>query len=297
MNATGKRRKNKQKMVIIIAFLFVPVILLVMFTYYPAFKLFQLSFTNWDGMRPYLEYTGFKNYIDIFTDSESLTVFTHNFAHVIVMLAYTALALYLAIILDGQIKARNFFKSIIFMPYILNGVAVAFMFSYLYDFQNGPLNILLRSTGLGKYAIKWLGNGYYINFSLALIGSWMYLGFVMVIFLGGLQSVSRELYEAASIDGANFFQNIRYITIPGIKRVIELMLFLGFSGALQAYFQPFVITHGGPAGMSDTFVSRTLIVAFDYQNFGKASAMGVLLIFIILAVVGVQRKVIRYEVE
>ncbi|URZ18272.1 carbohydrate ABC transporter permease [Clostridium felsineum] len=278
-----------QKRVLIIAFLVVPVFLMLLFSYYPAVKLFQQSFTNWDGVSPTYKYIGFKNYISVFTDTSSLKALLNNGAYLVGMFIQTAIALYLAIILNAKLKARNFFKSIVFMPYVLNGVAVAFMFNYIYDYNKGPLNVLLKSIGLGNYVVHWLPNSYFINISLAIIGVWQYTGLSMVLFLGALQSIPNDIYEAASLDGANFFQTVRYIIIPNIKRVLELVLFTGISGSLQAYFQPYVITKGGPAGMSDTFVTKLLSVAFQFQNFGKASAMSVVLLLFVVALIGVQK--------
>jgi raffinose/stachyose/melibiose transport system permease protein len=289
----GDKRYSFQKISVIVMFLFLPLTLLAVFIYYPAFKLFELSFTDWDGIRSCYEYVGLDNYIDIFTDGESIKTFYHNIAYVVAMFVELALALYVAIIIDGKIKARNFFKSVVFMPYILNGVAVAFMFSYVYDYSNGLLNVLLESIGISP--VRWLGTNYYINFSLAFISVWRFTGLNMVIFLGALQSISKEWYEASDIDGASFFQKIRFITIPSIKRVIELTLFLGINGAMRAFFEPFVITHGGPAGKSHTFVTKTLQIAFEFNNFGKASAMGVVLLIIIFTIISIQRKVLNKE--
>ena len=286
---------RNQKKVIIIAFLAIPLLFLIVFGYYPAFKLLQLSFTDWDGASPNIKYVGISNFIDVFKDTDTLKTLANNGAYFIVAIIQLVIALYLAIVLDGKIRGKNFFKSVVFMPYILNGVAIAFLFSYLYDFQNGPLNILLRRLGMS--GIHWLGEGYSINFSLALIGLWRYTGFCMVIFLGALKSIPKALYEAANIDGANFFQTIRYITIPGIRRVIEINLLLAINGAMQAYFEPFVITKGGPAGRSDTFVTSTLKIAFDYHNFGKASAMAVVLLVIIMLIILIQRRFLRIEEE
>ncbi len=284
---------NRQKIFIATAFLIVPVILLIVFSFYPAVKLFEFSFSDWDGVRPYYNYVGFSNYVDLFKDMNTWRTLSNNFAYIVIMLVQIVMALYFAIILDTNIRGRNFFRSMIFVPYILNGVAVAFMFNYMYDFNSGPINMILKNIGLGQYAIRWLGDGYYINFSLALIALWKYMGFNMVIFIGALQSLPQELYEASRIDGANFYHNIRYIIIPNIKSVIEMSIFLGLNGALQAFSEAWIITKGGPAGRSATFITSTLDIAFKYQNFGKASAMGVMLLLIILAVVLVQKKYLR----
>jgi raffinose/stachyose/melibiose transport system permease protein len=290
-----KMSLKNQKKVIIVTFLIIPLLFLVVFGYYPAFKLLQLSFSDWDGASLTMKYIGFSNFIDVFKDSDTMKTMTNNCAYLIVALIQLIFALYLAVVLDGKIRAKNFFKSVVFMPYILNGVAIAFLFNYLYDYQSGPLNILLRSLGLN--GVHWLGESYSINFSLAFIGLWRYTGFCMVIFLGALQSIPRALYEAANIDGANFFQTLRYITIPGIKRVIEINILLAINGAMQAYFEPFVITKGGPAGRSDTFITSTLNIAFQFHNFGKASAMAVVLLVVILLIIIIQRRFLRIKGE
>jgi raffinose/stachyose/melibiose transport system permease protein len=166
------------------------------------------------------------------------------------------------------------------------------MFSYLYNFNDSPVNFLVRGLKLGD-GITFLADNYRINFSLAFISMWRFTGFGMVVFLSALQSIPDELYESASLDGANFGHHLRYITIPGIKRMIGLMLFLGFNGCLQVFFEPLVITRGGPGGLSETWVTKTISIAFMFHNFGKASAMGVILLGIIFTVIGIQRLVSR----
>lgn len=292
-----RQKQDFKKLLTIFGFLFIPLILIAMFSYYPLFKLFQLSFTNWNGATSFFEYVGVENYKTIFSDGEIFATLKNNLAYAIISIVQIALGLYLAIILNGRLRARNFFKSVIFMPYIINGVAVAFMFNFMYDYQNGPINLILRNMGLEVLTVRWLGNNYFINFSLAFINLWRFLGFTMVIFLGALQSIPNELYEAADIDGANFFHKVRFITLPGIKRVIELNLILGINGSLQVFFEPFVITNGGPGGMSETFVTKSLKMAFNFQNFGVASSMGVVLLIIILLIVGAQRFIVQEEIE
>lgn len=279
---------------LLIGFLIIPLLLLVVFSFYPALQLFHLSFVQWNGYDPEMSFVGFDNFIDVFTDSMVTMTLGNSMAYFVMLLFQTLLALYLAVILDGQIRARNFFRTVNFMPYILNCVAVAFMFSYMYNFNDSPINYLVRSFKLGG-GITFFADNYLINFSLAFISMWRFTGFNMVIFLSALQSIPAELYESASLDGAHFFQHIRYITIPSIKRIIGLMLFLGFNGCLQVFFEPMVITQGGPGGLSETWVTKTISIAFRYQNFGKASAMGVVLLLIIFGVLGIQRLFVRGE--
>lgn len=284
-----------QKKIVIVSFLIIPIAMLIIFSYYPAVKLFQYSFTNWDGLDPKLHYIGFKNYIELLHDKKALLAVVNNGAYLIVMFIQTALAIYLAIILNGKLRGRNFFKSVLFLPYILNGVAVAFMFNYLYDANKGPINQFLSTFGL--HITSFFPANYMGNFSLAFISMWMYTGFNMVLILGALQSIPNDIYEAASIDGAGFFQTAIYITIPNIKSILEYLLFTGISGSLQAYFQVYVMTNGGPAGKTDTFVTKSLYLAFNDNKYGKASAMSVMLLILVVVLIAIQKLALGKDEE
>lgn len=286
---------RRQKRIVLCLFLFLPLLLLAVFSLYPAAKLIELSFTNWDGIAPDYNYVGLRNYIKLFASPDVFRTLSHNFAYFCISIIQTCVGLYFAIVLNSKMRGRNFYKSSIFMPYILNGVAVAFMFSFMYNFETSPINQFLRWVGLEEYCIRWLDLGYFSNFSLAFIGFWKCTGFAMVVFLGALQSIPVDYYEAAELDGANFWQKTRYITFPHIKTVVELNLFLSINGALQAYYEPFIITKGGPAGATTTFVIETVETAFTYNRFGEASAMGVVLMAIVICVVALQKMFIRTD--
>ena len=293
MNALTKsiNRGQLNRTLFIAAFTLIPFSMLLALTYYPAVKLFQISFTDWNGFSQNPGYVGFTNYINVLSDKTYFLTLKNTLAYAIMGLFQVALALYMAVVLDTSIRARNFFRSVIFMPYILNGVAIAFLFNYFYNYNDGPINVLLRLIGFE--GITFLGNNYSINFSLAFIILWRFAGFYMVIFLSGIQSVPCELYESAEIDGAHFLDKILYITLPGIKRTIELSMFLLVNGILQVYFEPFIITKGGPAGMSETFVTKIYAIAYESNNFGKAAAMSVVLFIITVIIIAFQRHMMK----
>ena len=148
---------------LLIGFLTIPLLLLVVFSFYPALKLFHLSFVQWNGYDPEMTFVGFDNFIDVFTDSSVMMTLGNSMAYFVILLLQTALALYLAVILDGKIRARNFFRTVNFMPYILNCVAVAFMFSYMYNFTDSPINYLLRGMKLGN-GITFFADNYFSSF-------------------------------------------------------------------------------------------------------------------------------------
>lgn len=277
----------------VIGFLLVPVILLLLFSYYPLMKLFQLSFTDWNGLAKDFKYVGFKNFKDVVGQKELFEVFANNAAYIVTAVIQQFVGLFLAILLNSNLKKKNMFRSVIFMPYIINGVAVAFMFNYMYDYTNSPINMIIRALGFENHQIHFLTASYFSNFALAFISFWKYVGFTMVIFIAALQSIPGEIYEAARVDGAGFSQTVRYITFPNIKGMVEISLLLSINGALQAYFEPFMITKGGPNGRTDTFITKSLALAFDYKKYGKAAVMGIILLVMILLIVAVQRLMLR----
>lgn len=284
--------KSKVKdRITVVCFLIVPVILLILFSYYPLLKLIQISFSEWNGMTPTMEFRGLENYKEVFSQKELFSVIGNNMAYVITAVLQQIFGLFLAILLNSNIKLKNTFRAVLFMPYIINGVAVAFMFNYMYDFSNSPVNYIL--TALGLNPVHFISTSYFTNFALSFISFWKYVGFTMVIYIAALQSISNEVYEASRIDGANFFQTIRYITFPNIKNMFQVSLLLSLNGALQVYFEPFLITKGGPNGRTDTVITKSLDLAFNYGKYGKAAAMGVILLIIILLIVFIQRTFLK----
>ena len=281
-----------QKRIILVTFLTPPLLFLTVFTLYPAVLLVVQSFTNWNGYSPNMEFIGFANYKRVFTDGELFAALSHNAAYVLGGIVQNIIALFFAVVLNSQLKGRNAFRVLLFLPYIINGVATAYMFTFVFDTNNGAVNLILSNLGIIEQPISWLGNKSLVNFTLVSIAVWKYMGFNMVIYLGALQSIPGDLYEAARIDGANAFQQFRYITLPSILFVVELMLFLTISGGLEAFDLPFVLTNGGPNGASETFLTQTVATAFRFNNFGLASAKAVVLLLIVALIVPLQRLIV-----
>lgn len=281
---------KKQRVLILFAFLTIPMILLLTFSYYPAVSLLFYSFTDWTGLGIPHHFVGLANYKEIFTNSDIFSVFVNNLYYFVGGLIQTAAALYFAVILTGKLRGRNIFRTLLFLPYVLHSVAIVIMFKNVYQTTNGTLNTLLKGIGLTAWQQSWLGNPHIVNFSLAFISMWKFMGLSMVIFIGALQSIPADLYEAGKIDGANAYQAFRFITLPSIRRVIELSLLLTLSGALEAFDIPYIMMLG--ANGTTTFVIKTVKVAFTYNQFGLSSAMAVTLLLIVMILIYVQRKFI-----
>ncbi|MDG0793172.1 sugar ABC transporter permease [Cohnella ginsengisoli] len=281
-----------QRILILFGFLTIPVLLSLTFSYYPALSLLYYSFTDWSGLGWEMNWVGFDNYKEIFSRPEIFGVFKNNAYYFVGGLLQTAVALYFAIVLTSRLKGRNIFRSLLFVPYVLHSVAIVIMFRNVYHVEYGSLNIFLQAIGLDSWQHAWLSKGF-ANYSLAFISIWKYFGLTMVIFIGALQSIPADNYEAAKIDGASGWQTFRFITLPGIRSVLELMLILTLTGALEAFDIPYVMKLG--ADDTHTFVSKTIDMAFKFQQAGLASAMAIVLLLIVIAFIILQRKLLFRE--
>lgn len=269
-------------------FLIVPLALLVTFTYAPIANMLAYSFTDWDGVSPELHYTGAENYREIFTREDLFRVFFVSGYYLAASAVQIAAALYFATILSFNVRFRSFFKGVLFFPYLINGVAIGFVFLYFFQ-DGGTLDSVL---GLFGYHTDhaWLGTPVSANTSLAGVSIWRYMGLNFVLFLGAIQSIPGELYEAAELDGANRWHQFRYIIAPGIKPVLTLTVILSISGSLSVFEVPYIMT-GGATG-TQTFVIQTVNLAFRFNKTGLASAAAVVLLLIILLVTWVQRRLV-----
>lgn len=282
-----------QRKLIITLFLLIPLTLLFVFTYLPAINMISYSFTDWKGYGA-KNFVGMQNYINIFSDPEIFSVLKNSLYYFVGGLIQLGLSFVFAVIINSKIKGKGFFKSLFFFPYLINGVAISLMFLFFFQ-PSGTLDTVLSMLGLDGMIRQWLGDAHYVNFSLAFTSIWRFFGYNFIIFLGALQSISDEVLEAADLDGAGDWQKIRYIYIPSVKRIIQLNLVLNISGAISVFEIPYIMTGG--ANGSSTFVIETMKTAFTYNKVGKASAMAVIVMLIVAAVVAIQNIFFKEDKE
>jgi multiple sugar transport system permease protein len=276
-----------QKKILIFTFLLVPVTLLLVFSFYPATRLFYLSLMDWDGFSPAMDFIWFENFIElVYWDPDLLRPLLNSIYYFIGSLIQLGLALWFAVILNEKLPGSAFFKMMLFLPFVLNQVASAFVFRVFYQ-VGGALDGFLMLIGLQEMIQPWLMDRDVVPWSLVGASVWRYLGFNLVICFAALQSVPKDLYEAATIDGAGDWQKFRFITLPSIKMMLLLQILLSLVGSLEVFEIPLLITGGANGTM--TFVMATVEQAFEFQAFGLASAMAVLLLFIVFAGFFVQR--------
>ena len=280
-----------QRRIIICLFLIIPLTFLLLFTYLPAINMISYSFTSWKGYGA-KTFVGLQNYIDIFSNPDIFGAFKNSIYYFIGGIIQLILAFYLAVLVNSKLKGKNLFKSIFFFPYLINGVAISLMFLFFFQ-PEGTLDTVMKIFGLEKYITLWLGNENIVNYSLAFTSVWRYIGYSFIIFLGAMQSVSTEILEAAEIDGAGEWHKIRYILIPSVKNIIKLNLILNISGAISVFEMPYIMTGG--ANGSLTFVIETMNTAFKFNQVGKASAMAVVVMFIVATIALIQNIFFKEE--
>lgn len=273
-------------------FILIPVGLLLLLTYVPVANMFYYSVTSWDGLDKTKTVVGLKNYVSVFTQPANLRVFYVSLYYFVGSFVQMGLALYFATILSFKVRFKNLWKGILFFPYLINGVAIGLIFLNFLK-PGGGLDTVLMNTGLQSLVHQWTGDPEIINITLAGVSVWRYMGLNFVMFLGAIQSIPGDVYEAADLDGANRWHQFRYIIAPSIKPIVSLSFILAISGALSVFEVPYIMTQGGNG--SETFVIRTVRTAFVNNKVGLASAMAVVLLLIVLVVTWVQRRLVPEE--
>lgn len=296
-NRIKRYNKSVQQYAVMALFLLIPMVLLITFTYIPAANMVRFSFYSRDRFGVNAQFIGMENYKTIFTTPEYFAAFKNSLYYLAGSFIQLSLALFLATILCSKIRGSNIFKGILFFPYMINTVAVALIFRRFFQRGDGITNTdgTLNSiiTFFGGDPVKFLSTEGLVNVCLVFISIWRYIGFDLVMFIGAIQSVSPDLYEAAELDGANRWQQFRYIIAPSIRPIILLQMILAVKGAISVYEIPYIVT-GGRMN-SSTFVIQTTETAFKYDKFGLASAMAVVLTLIIIVVTIIQKLAIKEE--
>lgn len=267
--------------------------LLIAFVVLPAIDLFRLSFTSWDGYSPEKNFIGFSNYISMFQNQDLWLSLKNNAVYFVVHLLMIVVELAFAVLLTSKLRAAKFYKTMVFMPYIINGVAIAYAFSYFFSPINGAFDAILTSVHLESLIRSWLSDPKIVNYVLASVSLWRFSGYHVILFMAALQSIPQDTMEAARVDGANTWQLFSYIQVPAIMLMVDFVLFDNIRGALQVFDIPFVMTAGGPGYASSTFTLYTIKTAFTFSNFGLASTMAVAIMFMIVAIYIVQNFLIH----
>ena len=290
-----RKRINWQKILLIVTFSAVPLFLLALFTYVPfakmiKFSFFDMSYTKNKG------YVGINNYLKVFSKSEYVGAMLLSLYYMAGAVVQLALALFFATLLSNGIKGGGLFKGIIFFPFLVNGIAIGYIFKFFYT-RGFVLDTVLQSLGIPLEKLPyWLRDQSINNWSLVFTSVWKYCGQNMVLFIGAIASIDPTLYEAATIDGANKWQQFKAIILPGIKTVFMLNLILSITGSLSAFEPAYVVGSMGANGTA-TFFIKIHQMAHVNNKVGMACAMAMVLMALIIVFTIAQRLFFRYVMK
>lgn len=274
-------------------FILPAVLTLAVLLLYPFFYGIYISFFRTNLVNKW-KYVGLDNFVRAFTDPTmyaSLLV-TLKFT-VFVVIGHFILGIGLALLLNREIKGRTFFRAVLVLPWLFPEVVVANLWKFIFNATSGLLNSGLMAIGLLSEPMSWLGSVDYALGCVIFVCVWKGYPLVMIQILAGLQSISHDLYEAATIDGANRWQSFRYVTLPGLKPTLVVTLILDTVWWFKHVTMIWMLTNGGPGSVTNTISIEIYKQAFEYQNqYGYSAALAVI-VFAICVIIGVlQRKVL-----
>ena len=299
----GKRTKHthieSQRFRTGLLFILPGAILSIVFVVVPLIMVIYLSFVEWNGISKHIKFVGLKNYINLpeidgFAD---MMVSTFVFAFGVTILTIT-ISFIVALVLDkkgrGRIN-RNVMRSLWFFPSLLSGAIVGILWRIMYNYNNGVLNEIFSAFGLSP--VNWLETKGVTNFAIIVGNTWAQVGLCYVIFLAGLQSIPTDLYEAAVLDGASSGQILRKITFPMMAPSITINVVTTSIAAFRAYELPYLISLGHPGKSTLMITQRIYFYGFQAQEYGRASALSVMLTLIITAISLIQLVVLKKREE
>ncbi|GMQ55996.1 sugar ABC transporter permease [Vallitalea sediminicola] len=272
-------------------------ILFLIFVIYPFISGLRISFTDWNGYSQKYSYIGFDNFMNLFKDKNMLIAFRNTliygfgstFIQQILGLSY-------AVFLNKKFKGRTLARTIIYLPVLISAVIMGYIWYFIFQYNHGALNDIMMSFGLDR--LDWLADGNRAVWIIVIVNTLQFVGVSMVIYLAGLQGISKVYYEAADIDGAKKFQQFKNITVPLLMPAIVTSVTLNLIGGLKLFDTIKALTNGGPGYESHSISTLIDSVYFRSQSAGYASAMGIILFIIIMVIsLAMQKAFNKREVE
>ncbi|ALS28565.1 ABC transporter permease [Paenibacillus sp. 32O-W] len=253
----------------------------------PTLYTLYLSFYNWNGVSADRTFVGFRNYADlILHDSVFPRAIRNNLLWMLGSLTFImGSGLALAILLNKKMKGRIVFRGIFYFPYVLSGVIVATIWTWMYNPSQGFVNNLLTSIGLESWTRSWLAEPKIALASVFVAALWHGVGQPMVLFLAGLQTIPHDPYEAAIIDGAKPYQSFWYITLPLLRETFIIVIAITMVASMKVYDIVYAMTGGGPAESTHVLASYMYFQTFRYANIGIGSSISMYLVFISMLVI------------
>lgn len=290
---SARQNKSMAERLIAPLFLAPTVIGMAIFTIVPILASVLLAFFRWDIISA-PEFVGFSNFADIVSDPTVRVSFLNTIVFVIVAVTLQlGIAMVLAVAIQGRMPnwLRVFFRSAFFFPLILSAASVSIFMGYLFNEQFGVVNWMLSVVGVP--AVPWLTTSGGAAAVVVLVYVWQNFGFSFLLFVGGLASIPKELHEASALDGATGWRQFVNVTLPLLSPTVLVASVMAIISALQVFDQPYVLTRGGPGDSTRTAVMVIFESAFQQLEFGRASAIGLVLMMLIMAITALQFRLSR----
>ena len=262
-------------------------VIYLLFMVYPFLGTIQLSLSAWDGFAPTKTFVGLGNYTALFNDGEFWSALRNNLIWAVIgTIAPIVIGFPLAVLLWSGGRGRQTFRAVYFLPVILPIVVIGLVWGWIYNPLFGVLNTFLEAVGLGDLARGWLGHPDTALVAVLIAAIWATFGFVVVMFLAGLQGIDMNLVDAAKVDGASAAQRARHVLLPGIAPVFTFVLTITLVGAFSVFDIVYVMTKGGPGTATETMAGYAYKMAFgrNYAGYGAAISMVIATISLVLAV-------------
>lgn len=264
--------------------------------YYGIVYTFSVSALDWNGMSANRTFVGLKHYLAIPRDPIVWTALRNTVVFgALTIFIQMALGLLMAVMMYAPVQLKSIYKVIFFLPVVISPAVTAYVFRRIYNASDGELNLLLRMIGLGALEQSWVADPRVALYALAAVNIWQWTGLSFLMYYAGLTLIEDSYYEAARMDGANFWQLIWHITVPLVRPTTFALLILGVIGSLKTFDIVFLITGGGP-GRSTEFLSTYIYKkAIQEFNAGYASALSVVMLLVALLLTVVQLRAYREQ--
>jgi len=279
-------------------FLIVPLIIYLIWVIGPMFYTFYLSLTDWDGLST-PNFIGWRNYQKLFKDPVFFISLKNNLKWVISFITIpVVIGLALAMALNRAIPLEKFFKASFYSPLVLSLVVCGLIWSWMYHPASGLINETLRAVGLDSLAQGWLSDKKLAMWAVIVVAIWRQAGYVMVLYLAGLQGVDPGLVDASKVDGCNAWQTFRHVIFPLLAPVTVIVVVISIIDSLRAFDLVSVMTRGGPYNSSSVLANFMYIEAFNNYKMGYGAAISVILFLISMAFIFVYLwRVLQTEME
>ncbi len=280
------------------AFLAVPLALYLVWVVGPMFYTFYLSLTNWDGISS-PAFIGLRNYQRLFRDPVFFISLRNNLRWIVSFITIpVVLGLGLAVALNRALPGAKFFKAAFYSPLVLSLVVCGLIWSWMYHPANGLINSVLRAVGLGSLAQGWLSDAKIVMWAIIAVAVWRQVGYVMVLYLAGLQSISPSLIDASKVDGCNDWQAFWNVIFPLLGPVTVIVVVISIIDSLRAFDLVSVMTRGGPYNSSSVLANFMYIQAFNNYRMGYGASVAVVLFAIsLIFIFAYLSQVLKNEME